>query len=93
MRDLRGLPGYDAPVSDDTGQRSEASIRRRQTVRVVAILVLLAIAVSLAVDNAQEVEIGWVFGDLRAPLVAALAVAFALGGAVGLLVARRQQRR
>lgn len=73
-------------------ERFEARIRRRQTFRLLAIVALALVAAALALDNLQDVTIGWVIGDTDAPLVIVLVVAFVLGLALGWLVGRKDGR-
>lgn len=72
--------------------RAEARIRRRQTVRLVMIGILVIVAAALALDNLRDVTIGWVIGDADAPLVIVLAVAFLLGLAIGWLTGRQDRQ-
>jgi uncharacterized integral membrane protein len=73
-------------------ERFEARIRRRQTFRLLAIAALALVAAALALDNLQDVTIGWVVGDTDAPLVIVLVVAFVLGLALGWLAGRKDGR-
>jgi len=69
----------------------EARIRRRQTVRLMMIAALVVIAAALALDNLQDVTIGWVVSDTDAPLVVVLVVVFLLGLAIGWLSGRQDR--
>jgi uncharacterized integral membrane protein len=66
---------------------------RKRRGRLFLVGVLVAVGVAFALDNSHEVKIGWVFGDGRAPLVVALAIAFVLGLAIGWLVSWLRGRR
>lgn len=63
-----------------------------QKLHLIAMAVLVALIAALAIDNRQDVDIGWVAGDSSAPLALALVVAFLLGLGVGWLGARHQRR-
>ena len=69
----------------------EARIRRRQTVRLMMIAALVVIATALALDNLQDVTIGWVVSDTDAPLVVVLVVVFLLGLSIGWLSGRQDR--
>jgi uncharacterized integral membrane protein len=80
-------------MSDQVTPEQESAIRRRQTVRLTVIAVIVIAAVAVAIDNRQDVTLSYVFGDRQAPLIIALVVAFALGAIVGRLTARRTRDR
>lgn len=63
-----------------------------QRLHLIAMAVLVAFIAALAIDNRQDVDIGWVAGDSSAPLALALVVAFLLGLGVGWLGARHKRR-
>lgn len=76
-------------MGEEVSPKQEAAIRRRQTMRLTAIAVIVAGAAALAIDNRESVELGYVFGERSAPLVVALVVAFVLGAIVSRLAVRR----
>ena len=80
-------------MGEELTASQEASIRRRQTYRLATIAVIVAAAAALAIDNRQEVTLGYVVGQREAPLVIALVVAFVLGALVSSLSTRRQRGR
>jgi uncharacterized integral membrane protein len=61
----------DHPARQDGG--------RRDTVRLVAILVLVALLIAFVVDNTRKVKVGFVFGDHETRLIFVLVVAVVLG--------------
>jgi uncharacterized integral membrane protein len=83
-------PGGPPPAATGTPPSAGASRRAGRTIgRTLALALLLFVTVVLVlfvVFNTQTVDISLVFTDVRAPLVVALLIAAALGGAiVGLL--------
>jgi uncharacterized integral membrane protein len=70
------------PRADRTGDRSTA-------VRwIIAALIVVAI-VGVAVDNREEISVGYVFGDASAPVWVILVAAGIAGIVVGWLVKHR----
>lgn len=61
--------------------------------RTIAGLVLAGIVVLFAVLNLDEVEVNWIVGSGRSPLVLVIAVAFGLGVATGALASAVRRRR
>jgi uncharacterized integral membrane protein len=49
--------------------------------------------IAVALDNRQDVRVGWVVGDGQAPLLTVLLVAAATGALVGWLLLHRPQRK
>jgi uncharacterized integral membrane protein len=72
-----------APQTTDKGR----------TARLVVALVIVAAVVAVAVDNRNEVEVGYVVGDVSAPLWVVLVAAGIAGIVVGWLVKHRPGRR
>lgn len=68
----------------------EQQIRRSQTLRVVSIVILLAVMVTFAVANADNVSIDWVFAETDAPMVLVILLSSGIGFLVGALVASRR---
>jgi uncharacterized integral membrane protein len=62
---------------------------RGHTVRLVFALVLLVVAAAIVVDNRGKTRVGYVFGDVRAPLILVLVIAAAFGAAIGWLLQHR----
>jgi len=61
-------------------------VERRQ----VAALVLAGIGGAFAVANVDKVEVNWVLGDWRTPLIVVIALSMLVGAALGYLVSRRR---
>jgi uncharacterized integral membrane protein len=72
-----------APQTTDKGR----------TGRLVVALVIVAAVVAVAVDNRHEVEVGYVVGDVSAPLWVVLVAAGIAGIVVGWLVKHRPRHR
>ncbi len=71
--------------------KHDAKVRRRQTVRMTLIGVLAAVFAGVALDNTQDVSVGWVLGDESVPLIVALIGSFLAGGVVGHFGRRRHE--
>jgi uncharacterized integral membrane protein len=74
------------------GSQPEPSGNRRRDIRLVVLGVLLALGVWFALANTQDVKIRFWVVTTRTPVVSALAIAAALGLALGLLIGRRSRR-
>jgi uncharacterized integral membrane protein len=68
---------------------SEAADRRR----TIAAAVLGGLIVLFAVLNLDEVEVNWIVATWETPLIVVIAVALAIGGALGYLVSVRRKGR
>ena len=60
---------------------------------IVVVVALVAGIVALAVDNRQEVTVGWVFGDGSLPLYLLFVGTFVVGILVGFLLNARRHHR
>jgi uncharacterized integral membrane protein len=72
-----------------------AETRRRtaaDVVRLVVVLALIAAIVLIAVDNRHDTEVGYVIGDVEAPLWVVLVAAGLAGIVIGWLVRHRPHR-
>ena len=76
---------------DDRSTSDQARDVRRG-LRFVVAAVLVAAIVVVALDNTDDVRLGYVFGDAQAPVWVALAVAGVVGVLIGLLVEHRPHR-
>ena len=65
---------------------------RQEFARIVGLVVAGAVLLALMLDNRQSVTIGYVIGDVKAPLIVVLVVTAALGGIVARLLAWRTGR-
>jgi uncharacterized integral membrane protein len=61
-------------------------VERRQ----IAALVLAGMGVTFAAVNLDEVDVNWVLGDWRTPLIVVIALSMVIGAALGFLVSRRR---
>lgn len=71
-----------------TEHHTGAGVRMRQ---ILGLLLLIAV-VALAVDNRDDVRVGWVIGDGTAPLAAVLLLAALAGAIIGWLLVHRPHR-
>jgi uncharacterized integral membrane protein len=76
-------------ASDSVSESNARSIRARQTFRLVVVVVLVAIVVAFAVDNSQDVEVGWLFGEGSLPLWVVIVATFVVGNLAGYVAGRR----
>lgn len=74
-------------MSDDIEQGSGPVTPRR-----VAVVVLVVVVVAFVLDNRDEVDVGYVFGERATPLIVVLVAVFLAGLAVGWLSGRRGRR-
>jgi uncharacterized integral membrane protein len=65
---------------------------RRELTRIVALVLAVGVLLALLLDNRQSVRIGYVIGDVRAPLIVVLVVTAVLGGLVARLLEWRTAR-
>ena len=70
-----------------TGHRSSAG--QVHWGRIAVAIVLLALIAALAIDNRDDTRIGYVFGDVNAPLFVLLIVAAVIGAIIGWLLLHR----
>jgi uncharacterized integral membrane protein len=73
-----------------------AAVRRRDTRRLMRLLVVLLILgalVAVAVDNRDDVRIGYVFGDATGPIWLVITCAAIAGLVIGWLLAHRSRTR
>lgn len=78
----------------DVDDISAAVHRRdaRRAVRLIAILLILGALVAVAVDNREDVRIGYVFGDASGPIWLVITFAALAGVIIGWLLAHRSRR-
>jgi uncharacterized integral membrane protein len=65
----------------------------RNEPRIVVGILLLAVVVAIGVDNRHDVRVGYVVGDVEAPLIIVLLVTAVLGAAIGWLLLHRPGHR
>jgi len=85
-------------VNDDEREQAavashDAAMRRRQQLRLVSIGVLAAAFAGVALDNTQDVAIGWLFDEAKVPLIVALLASFLVGAVIGAFTSRRRRKR
>ncbi len=76
-------------------QEPKPSVRRsRQEVARTAALVVLAVLITLfAVLNVKEVQVNWIFGSSRAPLIVVIVVSLLVGILLTHFAELRSKRR
>lgn len=74
------------------GQQGGGSRSSAERARLLAGVTGGALVAVFAVLNTDEVEVNWVFGTLRTPLIVVILVCLAIGLAVGLAGGRRGAR-
>jgi uncharacterized integral membrane protein len=74
-------------------QPKQPQTSRRDRARTVATLVIGAVVAVFAVENLDRVDVNWVLGTWRTPLIIVIAVAWLLGVATGWLATRRRGAR
>ncbi len=75
---------------DEVDDKTERSIRIRQTIRVVLIVAIAAVLLIWALANTTDTTVDWLFTETSGPLVAVIIVSAALGFVAGALAARRR---
>ncbi len=79
-------------MAEQVTRREEAAIRRRQTMRLGAMAIVVAVAAALIIDNRHDVRLSYLVGEREAPLIVALLVAVAVGIALGWMARRNRAR-
>jgi uncharacterized integral membrane protein len=79
---------------NDVDEISAAVHRRdaRRLIRIVAVLLILAALVAVALDNRDDVRIGYVFGDASGPIWLVITCAAIAGLLIGWLLSHRSRR-
>lgn len=74
----------------DDAKPVETSRSNRDKARLIGAGLAATLAVLFALFNLERVDVNWIFGTVRTPLIVLIAVVFALGLGAGLLLARRR---
>jgi len=80
---------------DKALQRSDVKPGRSgaETTRLAVALVAGALIAVFAVLNTDEVEVNWIIGTAKTPLIIVIVVSLAVGAALGYFLARRGAKR
>jgi uncharacterized integral membrane protein len=78
-------------MTDQQVVRHDNRVRAGQTVRLVVIVLIVAALVAVAIDNRDDVRIGYVFGDASAPVWIVLVAAGIGGVIIGWLMRHRSR--
>jgi uncharacterized integral membrane protein len=89
VRWLDGSFGYQNVVEHSTQQ----PVRATHWARIVVAAVLVVVIAAVAIDNSDDTRIGYVFGDVEAPLFVLLIVAAIVGAIIGWLLLHRPHRQ
>lgn len=82
-------------MNDRDVEEISAAVHRRDTrriVRLVAIVLIAGALVAVALDNREDVRIGYVFGDASGPIWLVITLAGLAGVVIGWLLAHRSHR-
>ncbi len=81
-------------MSDDIGEHAGAVHRRdaAQLIRWLFVAGIIAAVVVVAMDNRNDVRVGYVFGDTEAPIWTVIVAAAVVGMVIGWLVRHRPRR-
>lgn len=76
-------------MTRDVDDRTEKSIRAKQTARLLIVGALVGVLAWWAIANTDEVSVDWLVDSTEAPLVVVIVVSAAVGFVVGFLASRR----
>jgi len=80
--------------STPTDAKAARRAGRRDILHVLVVIALIAVVAGLALDNRQDVSVGWLAGDTTMPLYQLFVATFVLGILAGFLLrARRRHHR
>jgi uncharacterized integral membrane protein len=79
-------------MSEEPAHRPRGTPKRsrRESARMILLASLSAIAGIFAVLNLDQVEVNWIIGTWKTPLIVVVALSIVIGAVLGLLVARRR---
>ncbi|HEX4186617.1 MAG TPA: hypothetical protein VHY83_01850 [Solirubrobacteraceae bacterium] len=83
-------PGSGRPATEPTGR---VAPRRRERARTLALVALAVIITLFAVLNTADVEVNWIVGSSRAPLIIVIVVSLLVGIVLTHFVDRRAAKR
>lgn len=82
-------------MSDDVGEHAGA-VHRRDAGRLLRLLFIAAIVAAIvvvALDNRDDVRVGYAFGEAQAPIWIVILLATVAGMVIGWLIRHRPRRR
>jgi uncharacterized integral membrane protein len=61
----------------------------RETARLIAVAILVAIAAVFAIVNLDQVKVDLIFGSAKLPLIIVIVVCLLIGAVIGMILGRR----
>ncbi|MHB1537437.1 MAG: LapA family protein [Solirubrobacteraceae bacterium] len=80
-------------MADPSPSSTPAKRTLRDTLRIGVAVALAVLITIFAVLNVKSVQVDWIFGSSRAPLIIVIVVSLLVGGALTYLGERRIRRR
>lgn len=82
-------------MSDDVAEHASAVHRRdvAKLIRWILIAAIVVVVVLVAMDNRDDVPVGYVIGDVQAPMWIVIVLAAIAGMFIGWLIRHRPRRR
>lgn len=95
MRHRRPAASIDPDMSSTLGDVSGSKPKRsrRELARTVAMVLVAVLATLFAVLNLEAVEVDWIFGSGRAPLIVVIVISVLAGALLMHFTERRASRR
>lgn len=81
-------PTHPQPAPNAAKQRN-----RRELARTAALVVLAVLITLFAVLNLNDVEVNWIFGSSKAPLIIVIVVSALVGALIVYFAGRSRRRR
>jgi uncharacterized integral membrane protein len=88
MAGATGQPGPEEKRAGKAKRRSSGQLARSGALIVLAVLVML-----FAVSNARQVQVDWIFGSGKAPLIVVILITLLVGIVITYLAGRLARRK
>jgi uncharacterized integral membrane protein len=79
-------------VHEEYDEREGHPRRSAQTARLIVGTVLLVVVIAVVIDNRQGTTVGYIYGNVRAPLIVVMLASAVAGGLVAWLLLHRARR-